>query len=81
MGKDGNQKEIIYYFSKNENPKEEIKIKYNENNPQDYYDDGSTMEKSELIWFIIKLIIMILLIILFFNKKLLSKIHLLIGIK
>ena len=55
MGKDGNQKEIIYYFSKNENPKEEIKIKYNENNPQDYYDDGSTMEKSELIWFIIKL--------------------------
>lgn len=71
----GRQQEIIVSVSKNSSPEEEIKIKYNEKNPQDYYEEGSTMDKSGIIWFIVKVIAFILLIILFFNKKLLSKIN------
>ena len=73
--KQGRQQEITVSVSKNDEPKEEIKLKYNENNPQDYYEEGSTMDKSGIIWFIVKVVAMILLIILFFNKKLLSKVN------
>ena len=52
-----------------------LPIKYNENNPQDYYEEGAIMDKSEIIWYMVKIILMILLITLFFNKKLLCKIN------
>jgi phage terminase large subunit-like protein len=55
-------------------PEESISVKYNENNPEDYYEEGATLDKSGMIWYIVKIVALILLIILFFNKKLLSKI-------
>ena len=78
--KQGEQQEIIYSVSKNEQPKDEIKLKYNENNPQDYYEESSIMNKKEFIWYLVRMIVMILLIILFFNKRILSKIQLSTGI-
>ena len=71
----GRQQEIVVTISKRDIPKDEIKIKYNENNPQNYYGEDATMDKTELIWYIVKVITLILLIILFINKKLLSKIN------
>ena len=73
--KNGKQQEIIISISKNETPQQEIKIKYNENNPQDYYEEGATMDKSGIIWYIVKIVALILLIFLFFNKKILSKMN------
>ena len=73
--KAGNDQEIIVSVSKEESPKSEIKIKYNEKNPQDYYEEGATMDKSGIIWYIVKIVAVILLLVLFFNKNLLSKIH------
>lgn len=75
--KQGKQQEIIVSIPIDDNPQEEIKIKYNENNPQDYYEESSTMDKTGIIWYIVKVVAMILLIILFFNKRLLSKINIL----
>lgn len=75
LDKQGRQQEIIVSVSKDNEPKQEIKIKYNENNPQEYFEEGSTMDKSGIIWYIVKVVAMVLLIILFFNKKLLSKIN------
>jgi len=73
--KQGNEQKITVSVSKDTTPEETIKIKYNENNFQDYYEDGSTMDKKEFIWYIIKIIALTLLIILFFNKKWLNKIN------
>ena len=73
------QQEIIVSISKNQTPNNEIKIKYDENNPQEYYEEGSIMDKSGIIWYIVKIVALILLVILFFNKKLLSKIHIAAG--
>ena len=75
----GQTQEIIVSVSKHETPKETIKIKYNENNPEDYYDDGSTLDKTEMVWYIVKIVALIGLIFLFCNRKLLDKIHLRIG--
>ena len=72
--KNGNNHEITYNVPKDETPKNEINIKYNENNPQEYFEEGTTMDKSGFIWFLLKCIAIVVLVILFFNKKLLSKI-------
>ena len=53
--------------------RDKIKIKYNENNPQDYYEENSIMSKSGWTWFYIKLIAFALLIGLFCNKDLLKR--------
>lgn len=79
--KNGVKQEIVVGVSKDDIPQNEIKIKYNENNPQDYYEEGGTYSKSKIIWFIVKIILLIFLIILFFNKKLLSKINIFINKK
>ena len=73
--KNGKQQEIIISISKDEQPENEVKIKYNEKDPQDYYQEESTLDKSEIIWYIVKIVAIILLTILFFNKKLLSKVN------
>lgn len=73
--KNGRQQKIIVSISKNDTPKQEIKLKYNEDNPQDYYEEGATMDKSGIIWYIVKIVALVLLIILFFNKKILNKIN------
>ena len=75
--KQGRQQEIIVSIPKDNNPEEEINLKYNENNPQDYYEEDSIMDKSGIIWYIVKVVVMILLIVLFFNKRLLSKFNIL----
>ena len=77
--KKGNQQEIIVSVSKDESPENEINIKYDENNPQDYYKEGMTLDKSGMIWYIIKIVALVLLIILFFNKKILNKINISAG--
>ena len=73
--KEGNDQEIIVSVSKDEEPESVIKIKYNEKNPQDYYGEHATMDKSGIIWYVVKIVAVILLLILFFNKKLLSKVN------
>lgn len=73
--KQGDEQEIVTMISKNEIPQEQIIIKYNEGNPSEYYDDGSTFDTSEFIWYVVKHIILILLVLLFINKKLLMKIN------
>lgn len=77
--KQGVYQEIIISIPEDNEPKAEIKIKYDEKNPQEFYEEGSTMDKSGFRWFIGKIVVMILLIMLFFNKKLLSKINIVTG--
>ena len=72
--KSGNDQKITISIPKDRNPENELKIKYDENNPQEYYEEGGTYNKSDIIWYVVKIIAMILLIVLFFNKKLLRKI-------
>ena len=69
----GKKQEIIVTSSNS--PEDEMHIKYNENNPQDFYEDGATFDTSGIIWYIVKLVALVLLIILFFNKKWLNKIN------
>ena len=73
--KEGNDQVIIVSVSKDEEPENIIKIKYNEKNPQDYYGEHSVMDKTGIIWYVVKIVAVILLLILFFNKKLLSKVN------
>ena len=68
----GNQHEII--VSAEGYNHDDVKVKYNENNPQEFYTEGMLLTKSSIIWVVVKIIALILLICLFFNKKLLSKI-------
>ena len=72
--KQGNKQEIIVNVDKELTIKEKIKIRYDENNPQKYYREESTLDRTEFIWYIVIIIVTILLIIVFFNKKLLNKI-------
>ncbi len=76
VDKNGVEQEIIYSISKEDEPDQKIKIKYNEKNPQDYYGEGATLDKTGIIWYIVKIVIFALLVVLFFNKKLLNKIGL-----
>lgn len=73
--KNGKQQEIVISISKDEQPEQEVKIKYNEKDPQDYYQESSVLDKSGIIWYIVKIVAILVLIILFFNKKLLSKVN------
>lgn len=74
--KNGNTQEIVVIVSKDSGADDEINIKYNENNPEDYYQENSVYNNKQIIFFVIKIVIEILLIFLFFNKKLLSKFNL-----
>ncbi len=74
--KKGNNQEIVISYANDYVAPEKVKIKYNENNPQDFYEEGGTFSQSGIIWFVVKIIALVLLIILFFNKKLLSKVSL-----
>ena len=78
--KNGTRQEIIKSLPKDGivQPELEMTIKYNENNPQDYYNEGATLDKSEMIWYTVKIVALILLIVLFLNKKLLNKINFLV---
>ncbi len=71
--KNGKQQEIIISISKNEKPKKNIKIKYDEKDPQRFYEEGQTYDKLGITWYIVKAVILILLLFLFFNKSLLNK--------
>lgn len=73
--KDGNKQEIVISVSKDDQPKDSIKIKYDENNPKEFYEEGSTFNTSGMIGYVVKIIILIVLIIIFFNTKLLRKFH------
>ena len=73
--KKGNTHTFEEIYSKDESPDMEIRIKYNENDPDDYFTEGATLTKSGIIWFVVKIVVLVLLIFLFFNKKLLSKIN------
>ena len=77
--KEGKKQEIVYSISKEEQPEQEIKIRYNEKDPQDYYSKGQIMDKSGLIWYIVKIVAVILLVILFFSEKILKKIGISLG--
>ena len=70
----GNKQEIIVSVSKTDTVKNTIKIKYNKNNPQEFYEEGMTYGKSGIIWYVVKIVVLIALVVLFFNKKLLSKV-------
>ncbi len=71
--------EIVVSISKKSVPEQEIKIKYNENNPEDFYEESALLNKNGLIFYGIKIIGLILLVLLFFNKKLLDKISISVG--
>lgn len=73
--KKGKQQEIILSFPIDDQVKQEIKIKYNENNPKKHYDEAALLSKSRIIWFIVKVVALVLLIILFSNKSALSRIN------
>ena len=77
--KKGNTHTFEEIYSKDESPDMEMRIKYNENNPDDYFTEGATLTKGGIIWFVVKIIVLVLLIFLFFNKKLLSKINISIS--
>lgn len=68
------EQKITISIPKTDEPKETIKIKYDEKNPQEYYEEGATMDKKGIIWFVVRIIAIVILIILLLNKKLLSKI-------
>ena len=71
LDKRENTQEIKISFC--DEPRDKVKIKYNENNPQDYYEENSIMSKSGWIWFYGKLILFALLIGIFCNKDLLKR--------
>ena len=73
--KNGNKQEIVISVGKDNQPEDKIKIKYDENNPNEFYEEGSTFNTSGMIGYVIKIIILIVLIIIFFNTKLLRKFH------
>lgn len=66
---------ITISIPKTDEAKETIKIKYDEKNPKEYYEEGATMDKKGIIWFVVRIIAIVILIILLLNKKLLSKIR------
>ncbi len=72
--KNGNSHEIE--LSSVITPTDEVKIKYNENNPAEYYEESALLDKAEFAWYIVKIVLVVLLTILFFNKELLSRISL-----
>ena len=72
---------VISIFELKENPvKKEVKVKYDANNPDNYYDEGSLLDKKGKRNLIIEVIILIILVFIFFNKRILTKIPLVISI-
>lgn len=76
---EGKTQEIVISISKGEEAPNEKLIKYNPSNPQEFYEEGATLDKSGIIWYIVKVVALILLVILFFSKKILSKIGISFG--
>lgn len=72
--KKGNDQQITVSVSKESSPEEQITIRYDENNPQEFFEDGSTLDKSGMTWYVVKIVALVLLVFLFFNKRLLNKI-------
>ena len=72
--KDGNQYEVELSYPVGVSYSETVKIKYNVDNPQDFYEESALLNTSGVVWYIVKIVLIILLTILFFNKKLLSRI-------
>lgn len=69
--KNGTKQDIVVIVDKNcEN---EIKIKYDENNLQNYYTESALLNSKEMFWFILKIAAVIPLTILLFSEKLLNK--------
>ncbi len=77
--KKGNRQEIVVSGYEDEVPEPSIKIKYNEKNPQEYYEDSATYGVVGISFVVIKIIILMVLLTLFFNKNLLSKTHISIS--
>ena len=77
--KEGNDHEITITLAKDTPSDTQIKIRYDENNPQEFYEEGSTLDKTGMIIYIVKAVVLLLLIFLFFNKKLLSKVNISAG--
>ena len=73
--KQGNEQKITISVDSGSGIDQEIKIKYNENNPEKYYEESALLSKSGMIWFVVKIVAVILLILLFLNKNLLYKIN------
>lgn len=70
------KQQITITYSKDDQAPSEIKIKYDENNPKNYYEsETQILGNSGIIWYFVKIIILILLIVLFINKKLLAKLN------
>jgi preprotein translocase subunit SecE len=72
--KKGNDQQITVSVSKESIPEEQITIKYDENNPQEFFEEGATLDKTDMTWYIVKIVALVLLVFLFFNKRLLNKI-------
>lgn len=72
--KNGTSHEITITNLNEGGPEQEITIKYNESDPTEFYSNTSFLDKSGMIWFIVKIVAIILLIVLFFSKNLLNKI-------
>jgi len=77
--KKGNKQEIIVDVSKSFDPEDEIMVKYDESNPQEFYTESSLMDAKEFIWFAVKLVFIIFLAMLFINKNWLRKINISTG--
>lgn len=67
--------EITVSCSDNITIKDKIKVKYNEKNPKDFYEESTLLDKNGITWYAVKVVAIVLLIILFFNKKLLNSIN------
>ena len=76
IDKNGKEQKITLAEFNGDEVKKEIKIKYDENNPQKFYEESAVLDTKGIIWFILEVVIQVLLIILFCNKNLLRKIHL-----
>lgn len=70
----GKVQEITIGISKDEGAPDTIKIMYDENNPQEFYQEGNILSKSGIIWYFVKILLLIGVIVLFFSKRALNKI-------
>lgn len=73
--KNGNTQRVTITIGNSTEYNNEIKLRYNENDPSDFYEEGTTLDRTGIIWFVVKVVLLILLIVLFFNKKWLGLIN------
>lgn len=76
----GNEHKIVTSGTTEDVPKESIRVRYDESNPEINYWEGKLADKNKMTWFGIKIVAIIVLLLIFFNKKLLSKGEIGIGI-